>query len=223
MKLKILSAAILLLSAFSVNAQKDLPKGSLLLGGDLSYASYTYKDANTNNKAHGFNISPSVGFAVKNNLFIGINAGVSFFKNGNYINSPYTDSTRYHSYSYGVYVRKYKPLKNNFYIFLQGNLGGSNAKRDLENSPSRDYYQKDMGVSLSLTPGVSYAINSKLQLEAGFNNLVGISYTQTDTRDNYSFSGIRKQTAFNAATSISNFNSQLYLGFRLLLQKKVRV
>ena len=220
MKAKLLLAGFFMFVLSASYAQKNIPKGSLLLGGDLSFSSNTYKDNSSNNKASGFSISPSVGVALKDNLFGGIGLSYGYAKNALYYASPYYDSINVHSYGANLYVRKYKPLKNNFYIFLQGGLGVSASNRALNNNSTRDYSQKDLSVNLGISPGLSYAINSKLQIETGFNNIFGIGYSESKYRDNAYFTGERKSTGFNAYTTLNNFNSQLYFGFRLLLQKK---
>ena len=224
MKSKLLFSVILMCFFISVHAQKDLPKGSVLLGGNIAFSNATYKDVNSTNKTSGFSISPSAGVAVRDNLFVGIGLSYGHIKNSPSFNGSVVDSSRYNSYGINLFVRKYKPLKNNFYLFLETGVGVSLAKRTLMNNlPGRDYYQKDLNVGLGITPGVSYGINSKLQIETGFNSLFGIGYSESKYRDNGSFPGERKSTSFNAFTSLNNFSSQLYIGFRLLLQKKIRI
>jgi hypothetical protein len=221
MKAKLLLAAILVCGILSSYAQKNIPKGSLLIGGNFSFASNNFKNENNvETKSNAFTISPSCGIAVKDNLMIGLNFGYSFYKNSYYSNYPYYDSSRVHSFNYGIFARKYKPLKNNFYLFLQGNLGGFNSKRDLENTTTRDYYEKQVGVNMSVTPGISYAINSKLQIETGFSDIFGIGYSKIENKDNLAYTGVRKESRFNAFTTLNNFSSQIYFGFRLLIQKK---
>ena len=218
MKAALLHGVILITFIFTANAQSNIPKKSILLGGDLSFSSYNTKWDNHSQESTGFFISPSVGFAVKDNLFIGLNGGIGISKNSHNINSPY-DSVSSHIYSYGVFARKYKPLKNNFYLFLQTNLGGYHAKSEFTQYTNGSYKEKYFSVNASLSPGISYGINSKLHIETGFNNIVGIGYSTQQYSTDPSVGAERKQTGFNMYTSLSNFNSQFYMGFRLLLQK----
>ncbi|MEP7165190.1 MAG: outer membrane beta-barrel protein [Ferruginibacter sp.] len=221
MKTKLLLAVICMAFMFTVNAQKNIPKGSLLLGGDLSFNSTTYKNPdNTESKQRGFSIAPSVGTAIKDNLFLGLTLGYRLYKNSNSAPSSAYDSTTERGYNAGIFVRKYKPLRNNFYIFLQGSIGGFYTDRSIEDVANRTFYQKDLSVNLSVSPGISYAINSKFQIETGFNNLLGVGYSQTELADDRWYSGTSKRTSFNAYTTLNNFSSQLYIGFRVLLQKK---
>lgn len=220
MKSIYLTLIITIISISVISAQTNIPKGSLLLGGDISFGTTHYEDINSRtSNSYGFNISPSIGVAIKENLFAGLSLGVGLVKNA-FNNGPYIDSSKLNTYSYGVFIRKYKPLKNNFNIFLQGNLYGFNAKKEYYSLSSNTESQKDLGLGFSLTPGISYAINSKLQLEAGLNSILGIGYGQSRYSDNLSSGRIVKHSTFNAYTSLNNFSSQLYFGFRLLLQKK---
>lgn len=215
-----------MLSAFVLfaHAQKNLPKGSVLLGGDLSFGTNKIKDPynNVERKSTGFLISPSVALAVKDNLFVGLSLGYNYYKTTSQTPASSYDSLTQRGYSASIFVRKYKPLKNNFYLFLQGGVGGTYSDRSIENVPNRDFSQKDVNINLSLSPGISYAINSKLQIETGLNGIFGIGYTNSNFTDNSSFQGKRTSTSFNAYTSLNNFSSQLYFGFRLLLQKKTK-
>ena len=220
MKPVFLLVVMLIAFIFTTNAQSDIPKNSMLLGGDLSFSSSNTKWDNESRKSSGFTISPSAAIAVKNNLFIGLNGGIGFSKNSQSINAPYPDSVISRSYSYGIFARRYKPLKNNFYLFLQGNLGGHNANSEHTISSTGYYEEKYFTFNASLSPGISYGINSKLHIETGFNSIIGVGYSTQEYSADPSFGGVRKQTGFNMYTNLSNFNSQFYMGFRLLLQKK---
>lgn len=221
MKTKLLFTVAFIAFMFATYAQKNIPKKSLLFGGDLSFSSNTFKDANnTESKGKGLSVSPSVAIAIKDNLFIGLTAGYNFYKNSSTPNFSTFDSTILHGYNCAIFIRRYKPLKNNFYLFLQGSLGGYYTKRSIEDTPNRIFYQRYLGINLSLSPGVSYAVNSKLQIETGLNSIFGIGYTRSELADNASYSGQSSSKGFYVYTSLNNFNSQLYFGFRLLLQKK---
>jgi hypothetical protein len=218
MKSKLTMLCILLCALSAVNAQKNIPKGSMLLGGNIYFHSDTYKDDATNNKSSGFGIAAAAGLAVKDNLFVG--AGVNY----SHAKYPYSsvssaDSTRANYYGASIFVRKYKPLKSNFYIFLEGSAGATFGKVTLEKDRDRDFYQKSVSASLGVTPGISYAINSKMQVEMGFNSILGVNYVSSKFHDNYSTQGEVKSSNFNAYTSINNFSSQIFFGFRFLLQK----
>lgn len=219
MKTKLSIAFLVLFFHFNSKAQTDIGKGSVILGGDISFSSYKLTENNTDTRKNSlFNISPAAGFAVKKNLFVGANLEYSLFNNEAISNAS---KIRGNGFNYGVFVRQYKPLKHNFYIFLQGGVGGRNYHEKLKNAqPGEIYDSKQFAVNASLSPGISYAITSKLQIETGLNNIVSIGYSETKTEDNLNFVGVRKEASLNASTSLNNFSSVFYLGFRILLQKK---
>jgi hypothetical protein len=101
----------------------QIAKGSVLLGGDLS--AYTEHQTDNNGivvRNNGFFISPLAGKAIKNNLFLGgyFNLGISKDEGTNASNA-----FKSHSYGVGIFLRKYGGIKNNFFGFLQANLGAN--------------------------------------------------------------------------------------------------
>lgn len=217
MKTALLSGFAFVLSIHFSFSQTNFMKGSKLLGGNIGFSSQKQDNGFPNLKTSytSFDISPVYGVAVKDNLFVGVSLGYGFGINRNWNgNLSMVDSTKRNSFSYGVFVRKYRPLKNNFSLFLQGGITGSNSKEVYENQqPISDYYRKSFGLNASITPGISYQITPKLQIESGFSNILGVGYNETSYQN-------FKETAFAAYTSLSNFSSSLYFGFRLLLQPK---
>ncbi|MEO8771095.1 MAG: outer membrane beta-barrel protein [Ferruginibacter sp.] len=223
MKTKLLLAIIFIFSIFSSFAQDKLPKGSLLLGGNIGFSSSKSEiEGQRTDHITSFSISPSAGIAIRDNLFFGLSLGYSHGKERITTNGMVDDSTKFNTYSYGVFLRKYKPLKYNFSIFLQANLAGNNSKYNYSpNSNVFDLSSKGFGAGASLSPGISYAVNSRLQLEAALNNIVSLDYSQVKHTYPGLTGGIdtNKQTNFNVSTSLNNFTSQLSFGFRFLLQK----
>jgi hypothetical protein len=219
MKTTFLPAVIFLFSFTNLSAQNTLPKGTLLLGGNFSIQNEKSEQPSSISKSTGFSVNPAIGKAIKDNLFLGLNLGYSYAHTRNYNSAQnFGDSTKSNGFNYSLFLRKYKPVINNFYIFLQSNAGGynvsqkSNATSQVNNSSNNSF-----GLTLSLSPGISYAINKKLQLEAGLNNIVGVRYTESK---NKTVNNTTKSSSINLTTSLDNFNSQLSFGFRLLLQKK---
>ncbi|MBS1734627.1 MAG: outer membrane beta-barrel protein [Bacteroidetes bacterium] len=224
--MKSLFTLIVLVSVFSfgADAQNAFPKGSVLPGGNAGVTISNSESAGGRSRSAGFNIMPSIGFAVKENLFLGINAGYGYSK-GRFTNnvSGYVDTLKRNSFSYGVFGRYYKPLKHNFSIFLEADLGGNNTKDvSTASGSATKYTSTSWGVNAGLTPGISYGLTKKLQLEAGFNNIVGLGYSKYKRTSNGTTPIDETQSQFNAYTNLNNYNSQLYLGFRLLLQKKTK-
>jgi hypothetical protein len=215
MKKLLLAVITVLAVANFTNAQ--IKKGAIFLGGDISASTQNTKSQNqTSSKQNGVLISPVFGKAIKDNLILGVHAGVGFYNN-NYDNDNMKSKSN--SYNAGIFLRKYKNIGNSdFYFFMQGGLNGNFSKQTQQRiAPAYNEENKYFNIALSAYPGISYAVTKKLQLETGFNNLLTLSYMnekRTVGITNYTTNG------FSISSSLSyNALSSLYLGFRFLLNK----
>lgn len=196
--------------------QAQIKKGSILLGGDMSfytrktdYVAYSVIDHTSR-----FTISPIVGKAIRDNLVFG--AAIGFGLSRSKSSDITTDKTE--DYSAGVFLRKYKNIGNSgVYFFLQSALAGTFSNDRQFNVSGIVDRSKYMNYSLSAFPGLSYAVSKKLHLETGFNNLLAINYSHGTTK---SLSSTNKSSSdnFSVTSSLSNLSS-LYVGFRVLIGK----
>lgn len=208
---------------FSISSLAQIKKSSVFLGGNVGFSSYMSTNTTNNlnnNKLTGISISPVIGKAVKENLIVGFDLSYGYNKNDNIGNA---DVTINKNYGLGFFVRKYKPLgKSDFSIFLQGRLGaGYSTRLRNYNTIYKDEFNQFI-IDASLYPGISYNVSKKLQIEAGFNNLVGISYSSGKGEVTGQSPRSYSQKVFSLSSSLNNFNSALSLGFRLLLNKDVK-
>ncbi|MBS1946993.1 MAG: TonB-dependent receptor [Bacteroidetes bacterium] len=194
----------------------QISKGSILLGGQLSFSNQT---TSSSQKITGFAISPAIGEAIKENLVLGFDAGYAYSDYKNTANANYKQAAN--NFGAGVFLRKYVPVGKGFYIFGQGRFGASynTSKTEQTNIITITDNIKGYALSLGFYPGISYQVNRKLQLEAGFNNVFSIAYqhskdTQTGINTNESVTN-----KFSLLTSLDNMASALTLGFRVLLAK----
>lgn len=212
---KLLSAVVAVL-AFANFTNAQIKKGAIFLGGDISAATQTTKSPNqTSTKQNGVTISPVFGKAIKDNLILGVSAGVGLY-NYNYDNNNKSKETTYNA---GVFARRYKNIGNSgFYLFVQGGLNSSYSKQTQQYTTTSPYTQETRRFTIGLNayPGISYAVSKKMHLETGFNNLLALSYLNEKRKvgtTDYNTNG------FSISSSLSNATSSLYLGFRLLLNK----
>lgn len=198
----------------SVNAQ--IKKGSVFLGGDIGGSVQKTKSGDvTTNKQSGINISPVVGKAIKDNLVLGVNAGFGINNNDYPMGNTEYDTK---SYNAGVFLRKYKNIAaSGFYIFVQGGLGASYYNQKQEGMLTTYDNMKRTTIGINAYPGISYAVNKKLHLETGFNNLLMVNYFH-EKREAGSPVQNYKTNGFSVSSSLNNA-SYLYLGFRLLIGK----
>jgi hypothetical protein len=204
---------------FTITIQAQIKKGSVFLGGDLGGSTQkTKKDGNTTNNQNGLNISPVFGKAIKENLVLGADVGFGLYEN-NYLGlNPSTDQ-RSNSYHAGIFLRKYKSIgKSGFSVFLQARSGVDYNSNKYDYSPSFFDNRKRYTISVSTYPGISYTISKRLQLETGFNNLLGLSYFTEKREVGGTSSYTEKTSGINISSSLNNLSS-LYLGFRILINK----
>lgn len=208
-KCLLLSIAAIVLASFA-NAQ--ITKGSLFIGGQIS--GYTNKNGtgSSSQTQSSFYVSPSVGTAIRQNLVLGVDLLYGHSKNENGLNPD----TKGNAFGGGVFLRKYVPIVNKFYFFLQGRAGYSHEKSK-GGSGSFTFSSESNNFNLGLYPGVSYALTKALHIEAGFNNLALLSYSHATS----------KQTGFPTQNSSSNLSfstgvsgTNLSFALRFIIPKK---
>jgi hypothetical protein len=171
--------------------QAQVKKGDIVLGGNVGYsnqASSSNPFPANGGKSDNLSINPSIGKAIKDNLVIGIDLFYSryTYSNGAPSISPSGVSNAFET---GVFVRRYKPLGNNFFLFAQttfminyshgtSDAPAANGNLAVENE------DKSIGFGFQFYPGISYAINRHWQLETGLPNLFSVNYNHTKFNTN---------------------------------------
>lgn len=216
---------LMIVFAFTLftTAHAQIKKGGTWLGGSIGYSQIkTDNPGSTEDpKTTNINISPAIGFVVKDNLVFGIDLNYNNTKYDNY--GGYKES-KGKDYGGGVFLRQYVPIVNRLYIFGQASAFYRSTR---SNSVSIDYYgnqtkykSKGWDGNLTVTPGVSVAINKSLQLETGFSNLFHISYQES--KQSLAIpapASVTKSSSFSVGASLENA-STFYVGFRFLLNNK---
>ena len=203
--------SLLILSiTFCMSANAQITKGSTLLGGSLNFITGT-------NQGTAFNISAQYGKAYKTNSFHGFQIRFSH---------SHQNSTRGNGYSGGIFYRKYIPIVTGFYFFGEANfdLGYNKLSSGFSDPAATSNKITTYYGSVSLIPGLSYAVNSKLHLEIAFSNLASLSYAHQEyksTTGGVSSSNNENIFQLNTSTQLNSL-SNIQFGFRLLLQKKAK-
>ena len=215
---KILSVSLLFIGS-SLLATAQIKKSAVLLGGQISF--YTAKNAGNpappiNTKSTGASLNLSIGKAFKENIVAGIYTWYGQNKNENVYsaNSYYNFQTD--NYGAGLFYRKYKNFSKNFYFFGELNGGFSGSKQTQENTqPSNKITSTQNGIQLGITPGLSYQIYKKLQLEILVPSVAGLNYAVTKTT---SQNITTKGSLFQFSTNLnSSFLNNIALGFKFVL------
>lgn len=197
-----------------INADAQIAKGSILLGGQISYYNSNYSSVQQTQKTTGASFIISVGKTFKENSVYGVNLGYS--PNSNKTDNVNIDKTETNSYNIGVFYRKYKHLDKDFYFFAEFGAAYNYSKStDSDSSGIKSTTGTQLGGQLYVTPGISYKLLKNFQLEILIPNIISINYTESKTS---SPTQTNKQNYFSFNTSLNSspFNS-LAVGFRFIL------
>jgi hypothetical protein len=215
----LITLSIFLSLSFFASAQ--FSKGSILLGGQLSFSSSKTGSANIVNpeqKTSNGIFSISIGKAIKENAVFGIDLSYNPYSMNNYYtytSGPLDYSNN--SYSIGVFYRVYKSLGKDFFLFGQVGAAytGSNESGK-DNTGNKVVTGSGSGGSVYFMPGISYKISKNFFLDLTIPYLFLANYNsqksttvgqQPNTNDHFSIS-----------TSLSsNPLTDLGIGFRLSL------
>jgi len=202
--------------------QAQINKGTVLLGGNLSASTYKYNTASSsgstdfNTHQNGFFFYPSLGFATNQNKVWGFMLGYNYSKSKS---SSAPGEQKSNGYGAGVYHRRYLPLGKSFYLFGQTGIYyyHSYQKTDNDNTYNET---KSSGLSVSVYPGIAYAVNKRIHLEVGINELASLGFSHTSYKNgvnNGSYT-TQKSNGFGLSTNLSSSNP-LMVGFRFVLGK----
>lgn len=123
-------------------------------------------------------------------------------------------------FSPGLFYRRYASLGKNFYLFGEGAVYYSHGKQINEAlSFVSKSTQKSNSVGLNLYPGVAFAVNRKIHLEVGLNNLLDFNYGSSNIESISSgTTNTSKSSGFSFSTNVST-SAPLSVGFRFVLGK----
>lgn len=215
MKTKLLLPILIILFATTA-ANAQINEGRYLLGGSVSYNSQKNSQG-SGTKYESFYSNIQFGKVIKDNTVAGIIASYSFSNNG-----PTNKSNQFSS---GVFYRKYKPLAKNFYFFgevdaLYNHLNQTNGIFQIGNDATRNLSN---GGTLTFTPGISYSVCKRMQIELSMPNIASISYAGTKYETTSSITNSVSTVNGNNFSGSVNLNSSLLysfgIGFKFFLGK----
>ena len=214
---------IYLLSVFcflSLTTIAQIKKNSILLGGDISYSRNKGEGLNHESKVNSGFLGISIGKAFRQNSVIGIRLSTSHNLQSNYVTG--NDSIKFinNQYGAGLFYREYKQLGKDLYLFGNTEVAYrmSNDKTDYQ-SGNKDQERKSKGATIGLTPGLSYQLFKKLQIELTIPSLISISYFTSKYEDQRFPGTVSKEKSFALSSNLFGNSTlgNLGLGFRFLL------
>ncbi len=212
----LLTIATFIFFVFNSNAQFE--KGTVLLGGSVSYSSSRTAQPNYfgnyqyRNEGSGANVQ--IGQAVNANSFTGIILSYSHFNNAT-SSLPDSNFNKGTTIGAGAFYRKYKKLLKDFYFFTE--VSGQYQHGEMKQESSVSGYFKTKAVSdggiLSFTPGISYAICKNFQMELLMTGLISTSYTHTNYHYTSGTPPVASEGKNNSISINANLNSNLLYNF----------
>lgn len=183
----------------TTTASEGFKQGDAFISGSVGVSTQKNGDL----KASSFNVSPSVGYFVNNNIALGVSLGY------NHSNQDYRDVTvdyerKTSTFTAGVFGRYYLMPASKFSVFGQLGVNYATSKATIERFDSEDTYNT-FGVLIA--PGINYFISDHFALEATFGLL---SYTTAKPDVDYD---IDSTDTFNFGLNLSNINFGLIYKF----------
>jgi len=182
----------------AVMSKAQISKGNTLLGGNFNFSSTSEKGISNDNTYTSFTITPSLGWAYKDNKVFGILVSYT------YTGTKQSYDLNTSSFGGGAYLRQYKPLGKAFYFFAQESLRANyiHTKNITSYAPAIED-EKGTAISVQINPGIAYDLNKRIQFEfVFFNNLLSAGYVHTKyTFNNQGVYYDYKESNFNLAAN----------------------
>ena len=198
-------------------SQMFVPKGQWLTGLAASFSTHNNDMYNiviindVESDGYTVNVSPMLGYAVKDNLVAGIKFGYSRNllrldegginiggDSGISLNAENYYSLK-HTYEGSLFLRQYIPFGSNmrFALFTEVQLvfGGSQAKY-LAHIPVEGTYETSFSTSLKITPGVAAFITNDVALELNV-GMMGVTFQTVRQTHNQVETGKRNESLMN--------------------------
>lgn len=165
------TSTLLILTVFTIatsTLHAQIKKGSTALGGNISFYTATSEQNSVNHRTSTFYIAPSLTSFYKENHGVGFDV---------YYTHSHSDSnSTYNGYGAGIFLRQYKALAKNFYIFAQEELSYSYSQGNF--LPVNNGKITQNSASIEVNPGLAYDLDKRIQFELlFFNDLLSINYS----------------------------------------------
>ena len=198
-------------------SQVFVPKGQWLTGLSASFSTHENDMYNivvindVDSEGYTLRFSPMLGYAVKNNMVVGIkfgyarnllrldNGGFSLGGDSGIALSVDTYYSLKHTYEGSMFWRQYIPFGNNrrFALFSEAQLifGGSKAKY-MAHVPVKGTYETSFSTTLNFTPGIAAFITNDVALELNV-GVMGVTFQTVRQIHNQVETGKRNESLMN--------------------------
>jgi hypothetical protein len=133
---------------------------------------------NSSSENFNFSISPELGYAVADNLLVGL--GVSYNYSKSEFNQVTDDRTsEANSFGFTPYIEKFFPLNADFALSIKGELSYSFGKQTNKRSIGTSETDFD-SFFVGFRPGINYFVSDQIFLQANFGALGYESFKNED-------------------------------------------
>lgn len=209
----LLTCSLLTIASFT---QAQIKKGSVLLGGSIHYSNSTGEEIPDigKDKVRSISIGPAIGYALKDNLVLGLRIGYSNGKSN-------LDTRNFKASGYygNAFLRRYWNITSKFYAFANAEAGYGRSTGKLTQKDNLIYVSrnKSWNVNASISPGIAYSVNKKIMLESTFLPLLNVQYGKsTNKQTDLNYVSHSSSEQFQANSSLTN-GQTFSLGVRFLL------
>jgi Outer membrane protein beta-barrel domain len=170
------------------NEKSFIQKGTWNIDGEVSIKTANSEsksdvENSTKNETY-FSFNPSMGYAIKNNLMIGMGLGYGYGNNNLAFSDSSNRSFNNNSKKYSVfgYIKKYIPVGDKFSLNFKGELNFSKSKNNRNSVRNNLFEIQDddttNSVSIGISPGITYFLSKHFALESKI-GLLGYTYSKT--------------------------------------------
>lgn len=170
---KVLLTALVAAFGLTGTAYAQFTQGTISVGGGVSFSSVKSEIQSGNTtveypKESYFELSPSVGYFLADDLEAGLQIGLSSAgEESNALGNEYSRTSSL--FIVGPYVRKYFTLSETAAFFGEASIGFGGGKTRMESDNASVEYDNVSAFSLGITPGFMYRPTNRvgIQLSAG--------------------------------------------------------
>jgi len=171
-------------NANSESEKINITKGTWSFGGSASFGYADQEFENFGNTFESnflsFSIIPEIGYAVEENLILGLGLGYSYRRSeDNDSNIDFSNDT----FIIAPFIKRFFPINDNLLFTLKGEFRYTKANADNFSNGNNITTQGSNTYFVGIRPGISFFISEKVALEANFGSL-GYERTTSETNNN---------------------------------------
>lgn len=184
-----------------------ISKNQWILGGTIGFNYQNSENPSSVNqklKSNSFNVRPEIGYAIGDNLVIGITSGYGY---GNSKGEDPNFENKRNTYALASYIRKYFSVNKKLAFNLQGEISYSQSKQTIQQTNDLTNYS-GKGFFIGIRPGITYGLSDKILLQTNFGSL---GYSNSKSTNN------SQETSKSNSFGLNLSTSDVYFGVLFVL------